>query len=160
MCPWQTSSPPTPPSPEWQASTPWWWFNIISEHDWLWALETQHYTTPCRVLMFWKTRYHLFPCHPSLTNPVEKRSGNLAGEEKMVVMSVFYKCSGACMCVCTKLEKHRRLKTNPCFVVKVIHRWIQSTASSSRRMFPLRPYFAILSSIFLNHNTSHTGGLP
>lgn len=39
---------------------PRWWFNIISQHDWLCALETQHYTAPRRALMLWKTRYHLF----------------------------------------------------------------------------------------------------
>lgn len=93
MCPWQTSLL-TPP--EWLAGTLRWWFNIISEHDGLWALGTQHYTTPCRVLMFWKTRYHLFTCHPSLT---ESGGGDLAGKDKTEERGerrVFSKCSGVC----------------------------------------------------------------
>lgn len=45
---------------EWLAGAPRWWFNIISQHGWLYALETQHYTAPRRALMLWKTRYYLF----------------------------------------------------------------------------------------------------
>ena len=107
MCPWQTSSPLTPPSSEWGAGTPWWWFNIISEHDWLWALETQHYTTPCRVLMTWKTRYHLFTCHLSLTESwQEKEDGR--SEECFVWM--FWCVCFMCVCVSAWNTHKKRVK--------------------------------------------------
>lgn len=134
MCPWQTSSPLTPPSPEWLAGTPWWWFNIISEHDWLCALETRHYTAPCRVLMFWKTRYHLFIL-ASFTHRIlcKKRSGNLAGKEE-TTQSEFstdvLRFAHFCLCVHKCLEniqeENKKQKPSPCFCIKVIHRCIQS----------------------------------
>lgn len=65
-CPWVSNLPVkrqcqlTLSSVECLAGAPWWWFNIISQRAWLYALETQHYTAPRRALMLWKTRYHLF----------------------------------------------------------------------------------------------------
>lgn len=58
--PWTRQCRLTLSSAEWLAAPPRWWFNIISQHDWLCALETQHYTGPRWALMLWKTRYHLF----------------------------------------------------------------------------------------------------
>ncbi len=155
MCPWQTSSPPTPPSLEWLAGPLQWWFNIITEHDWLWALETLHYTTPCRVLMFWKTRYHLFTCHPSLSEICGKRveTWQKNRRPKWVLSADVPRFLRVYVCAHKGLKykqgENKKQNPNMCFGIKVIHTCIQFSVFLSRCRFALSPYFAILSSISL-----------
>lgn len=157
-CLWKSQCRLTLSSAEWLAGAPRWWFNIISQRDWLYALETQHYTAPCRALMLWKTRYHLFILS-SFTQwilcwPKNVQVKNLIGRENVIVW--FLEMFG--MTFYFVLFEKQIQGENAVDAIHFCKSWMHSVRSVlSPCMIAPSPYFTRISLFVPNHNTSHGG---